>query len=502
MRASDTRGGSMTTPAGMCAAPRTGELGKMTAATKRAAAVADLLQAASAVLGADRAEQLRDALAVRGAQLSTVTESIRASEADVGRAKVQAPGFQGSPGPASVAAWRACRQRIESLEERLEAWAWVAPPDHGSGSGGALDGYVVGIKDVLDVAGMPTRAGSPLTPSAPADSDAPAVANLRRAGAAIAGKTQCTEWALNDPAPTRNPWDARRTPGGSSAGSAVAVATGMCTATVDTQTAGDVLRPAAYNGVTGFKPTIGWVTTSGSRPVAPTIDTIGITARRVADAAAVAAAVGDPAQFGCDTAARPRVGVLTTPFTEDAGQAVQAGLAHVARLLADAGADVAEVPCPVDLSLVHAAHRIITFAECAAVHLAERDGPAGYGPRARELIDLGTITPAHAYVHAQRVRDEATRQLEAIFADAEVIVLPVVPEPAPDRSTTGDSRYQIPWTMGGFPALSLPAGISDGGLPLAVQFVADRHRDRTLLAVARWSEQVLGPELSPPSDRP
>ena len=125
---------------------------------------------------------------------------------------------------------------------------------------------------------MPTRCGSALTATEPAPADATVVGRLRSAGAAIIGKTHCTEWALNDPAPTRNPWDDSRTPGGSSAGSAVAVAAGMCRATVDTQTAGDVLRPAAYNSVVGFKPTAGWAPLDGVIPVAPTIDTIGITA--------------------------------------------------------------------------------------------------------------------------------------------------------------------------------------------------------------------------------
>jgi Asp-tRNA(Asn)/Glu-tRNA(Gln) amidotransferase A subunit family amidase len=263
-----------------------------------------------------------------------------------------------------------------------------------------------------------------------------------------------------------------------------------------------VLRPAAYNGVTGFKPTIGWAPITGTQPVAPTIDTIGIIARNVSAAAAVAAAAaGDPARFRCDNAAPARIGVLTTPFTDDAGPDVLASLANAVRLLSAAGADVVQVPCPVDLSLMHAAHRIITFAECAAVHVAAgRDSRAGYGPRARELIDLGLVTPAHAYLHAQRVRNDAARRLASIFGDVEVIVLPVVPEPAPDRSTTGDSRYQIPWTLGGFPALSLPAGLSPGGLPLAIQLIADRHHDQALLAAARWSEQALS--QGPASFRP
>ena len=468
----------------------------MTARADGAAAVR-WLRAASAVLGEERVAQLGDALTERAAQL------VRVGQAATAVPQRQPPTVPASPGPASMAAWERCRDRIEALEERLRAWAWQAPlaGEHSSGGAAdALDGYVVGVKDVIDVAGMPTRAGSPLTSPAPVRADAPAVARLRAAGAAIAGKTHCTQWALNDPAPTRNPWAPDRTPGGSSAGSAVAVAAGMCTATVDTQTAGDVLRPAAYNAVVGFKPTIGWVSTSGSQPVAPAIDTIGVTARRVDDATAVAAAIADdPARFTRSAVpSPPRLGVLVDPFTDDIGAVMRANLSQTLAQLTGAGAKLTPVSCPVDLSLIHAAHRILTFAECAAEHLAAgRHSRNGYGPRARELIDLGLVTPAHAYLHAQHVRRTTTRQLATMFAHADVILLPVVPEPAPAPATTGDSRLQIPWTLCGFPALSLPTGLSPAGLPLAMQLIAAPRNEHALLTAAHWSEQVLALNLAP-----
>jgi len=460
-------------------------------------AVRSLLEVASVVLGQQRAAQVRGALVERAGQFERVSKA--AAEPRRRRSAALA-----SPGPASMAAWEMCGRQIAALEGQLQAWAWRAPAEWDgpppSGAAGALDGYVMGVKDVIDVAGMPTRAGSPVTPPDPVSADAPVVARLRDAGAVIAGKTQCTQWALNDPAPTRNPWHRDRTPGGSSAGSAVAVATGMCTASVDTQTAGDVLRPAAYNGAVGFKPTIGWVSTDRSQPVAPTIDTIGVIARRVDDVAAVAAAIADdPARFTDDARpAAPRIGVLADPFASDAGPAVRANFTATLQRFMDAGADVADVCCPVDLSLVHAAHRVITFAECAAQHLTAGPGdPDRYGPRARELLDLGLLTPAHLYLRAETVRQDATARLAAMFSDLEVVLLPVAPEPAPARPTTGDSRLQIPWTLCGFPALALPSGLSPAGLPLAVQFVADRHHEPALLAAARWSERVLGLRLTP-----
>jgi len=220
----------------------------------------------------------------------------------------------------------------------------------------------------------------------------------------------------------------------------VAVAAGMCTATLDTQTAGDVLRPAAYNGVVGLKPTFGWVATTGSQPVAPSIDTFGVIAHRVQDAAAVARAVADdPVRFtATERTGAPRLGVLTAAFARQVEPVMRDHFDQLLRRLAGAGAAVAEVSCPVDLDLVHAAHRIITFAECAAEH---PDGHAGYGPRARDLLDLGSLTPAPAYLHAQHVRDDATGRLAAMFTGLDVIALP---RDARTRTGTRDHRRLTP----------------------------------------------------------
>lgn len=473
-----------------------------------------LLRAAAAILGDTRAGELRDALTERAALLDRLASApLPGVPAPLPAAPLPTaadgrpppgPSPQAGPAPDSVRAWQRCAAAADRVDGQLRAWAWRTPPGAPERpGGGALDGYVIGVKDVIDVAGMPTRAGSPLTAADPAQADAPAVARLRAAGAAIAGKTACTEWALNDPAPTRNPWDPRRTPGGSSAGSGVAVATGMCTATLDTQTAGDVLRPAACTGVVGFKPGFGWVTTDGSQPVAPSIDTLGVMARRVDAAAAVAAAVaGDPSRFTAGPAstggAAPHIGVLGDPFTATAGPDVAAGFAATLSRLAGSGARLTDVISPVDLALVHAAHRVITFTECAAVHLARyRAAGDRYGPRAAELIDLGLLTPAHLYPRAQYIRQDAQRRLDALLATVDVLVLPVTAQPPPDRSATGDSRLQIPWTLCGFPALALPSGLA-GGLPLGVQLVAGRQREAGLLAAARWCEQALGLLLRPP----
>jgi aspartyl-tRNA(Asn)/glutamyl-tRNA(Gln) amidotransferase subunit A len=455
-----------------------------------------LLRIAVAVLGEERAAHLREALLERVNQLQTVAAGIGESHDDgtTGRRG-------GAATRASLEAFEECLDRVDEVERSLGAFAWIdreigdASPAPSSCS---LDGFAIAVKDIIDVRGMPTRCGSPLTSPESAERDASVVGRLRRAGAAVVGKTRCTEWALNDPAPTCNPWDLTRTPGGSSSGSAVAVATGMCTATIDTQTAGDVLRPAAYNGVVGFKPTLGWAPADGIQPVAPSIDTVGVIARTVVDAGAVVGAIaGERDRYVAPEPTLPRVGLLDDGLFARADASVRNNVVDVAEQLASRGAPLARLPSPVELRTVHAAHRVITFAECAAQHRARLSGSAsGFGPRARELIELGLVTPAYAYVEADRVRREVTKQLSRLFESVDVLVMPVTPAPAPARETTGDSRFQIPWTLCGFPALGLPSGSADG-LPLGVQVVAARGHDVQLVAYARWCEEVLDVHLTP-----
>jgi Asp-tRNA(Asn)/Glu-tRNA(Gln) amidotransferase A subunit family amidase len=457
---------------------------------------------ATAEFGADRAAELEGPLRERAEQISRVHAALVDGDDGVGPVESGIP----MPSVESCATAAELIKTIRRLDPELSAWAWTALPardndDSLPRSSGTLDGWAVGVKDVIDVAGMPTRCGSALTPPAPAASDAPVVTRLRAAGAAILGKTRCTEWALNDPGPTRNPWSTDRTPGGSSSGSAVAVATRMCVATVDTQTAGDVLRPAAYNGVVGFKPTFGWTPTDGTHRVAPTIDTIGVMGARVDDVATIATAVAnDPGAFsGSGSAASPRLAVADDPFFTPVNPTMKSHLDVVVQHWSEAGARVSRLSSPVDLSLLHAAHRVICFAECAVEHALRYPAQrGGYGPRARELLDLGRITPAWSYLAAQGVRRRLARHLERVFEHLDVLVVPVTPEPAPTGETTGDSRWQIPWTLCGFPVLALPAGLTSG-LPIAVQLVGGPYRDADLLATGRWCEAVLGERCGHPA---
>jgi aspartyl-tRNA(Asn)/glutamyl-tRNA(Gln) amidotransferase subunit A len=233
--------------------------------------------------------------------------------------------------------------------------------------------------------------------------------------------------------------------------------------------------------------------------VAPSIDTLGVLARCVADAAAVASAMADlPARFQARPGAPPRLGVLRDPFTDQVGDAVRTSIAEVVRGLAAEGAEVADVSTGVDLAAVHAAHRVLTFAECATRQLSRyRDDAERYGPRARELIERGLNTPAHVYLEADEVRRDATERLGALLEGFDALLVPATPEPAPTRETTGDSRLQIPWTLCGLPSLALPVGVA-GHLPLGVQLVAAMDAEAKLLGAATWCERVLQGRRRPP----
>jgi aspartyl-tRNA(Asn)/glutamyl-tRNA(Gln) amidotransferase subunit A len=508
----------------------------------REEAAALLVGIAALRLGGERAAAIDDELRERAGQLWRLAREplalgdAPAWDADAVQEAVSGDlpeGFAAvrSGGPAAVEVFATCRDRIQRLDPTLRAWAALdldaaertstAAATAGATAQRPLAGVPVGIKDVFATAGLPTRAGSALladrlaatASDGPAGDggDAPAVARLRQAGAVLVGKTACTELALNDPAPTRNPWDPTRTPGGSSAGSAVAVATGMCLASLDTQTAGDILRPAAYNGVVGFKPTYGTIPRQGVVPVAWSIDTVGVQTRRVQDAAllfrvlagrpargAAAGTVGGPAAWSRP----PRLGLVRDPLLDRADAQAQAATTQAVAVLRGAGAQTSEVRLDEALELAHAAHRVVTFCECAAVHEELLDRHAEQlGPKARTLLELGAVTPATGYLRAQRLRRRLAARLQASFQQegVDALVTPTATGPAPaDLAATGDSSLQLPWTFVGLPAISLPVGLGETGMPLAVQLIGALGADERLLAVARWCEQALNIDLHPP----
>jgi aspartyl-tRNA(Asn)/glutamyl-tRNA(Gln) amidotransferase subunit A len=413
-----------------------------------------------------------------------------------------------------------CLRRIEALEDKLRAWATIdrrAALDTARvlereleerGPRGLLHGIPVGVKDVYYTAGVKTSAGSKLLEGFVPEYSATAVRRLEGAGAIVLGKTACTEFAANDPAPTRNPWNLDHTPGGSSSGSAVALAARTCFLTLDTQTAGDVLRPAAYCGVVGLKPSYGRISRHGTIPVAWSLDTGGVMGRSVED---VALALGvlaghDPADQSSSTrpvpdyvgAVRgrsdpPTLGLLHRYYYDHAGEEVREHTDGVVELLRGAGARIEEVEPPEDLESVYAAHRAVVFSECAAYHQETfRQRPEDYGPKLRQLIELGQITPAVSYIQAQRLRRRFVRKLGETLHGVNALITPTTPTTAPrGLSATGDRRFQIPWTFAGVPAINVPSGLDRSGLPFGIQLVGALFTEDRLLATAYWCEKAL-----------
>lgn len=426
-----------------------------------------------------------------------------------------------------VAVVEACLARIQEVERAVKAWVYVdesqalatarlLEADAKAGRvRGTLHGIPVGLKDIYNAAGMVTTSGAAAFAHEQATTDAEAVARLKRAGAIVLGKTTTTEFAYLDPTVTRNPWNLEHTPGGSSSGSAAAVAARMVPLALGSQTVGSTLRPAAYCGIVGLKPTHGRISTSGVTPLAWSLDHVGIFARSVEDAALALSVLADgdstenaratpPAQDDIGAVhrdlRRPRLGLLRELYRERANPQVSANMDASVAILSQAGAIVEETSLPAAAAAIHDAGQVVMRAEAATFH-AERFGrhADSYRPKIRELIEHGLAMFATDYVRAQQARRRFQEEMSPIFHRFDALLLPVVPAPAPRGLTsTGDPFFCAPWSCGGFPAIALPSGVADDGLPLAIQLVAGANAEDRLLAVARWCEATLPLMPAPP----
>ncbi len=380
---------------------------------------------------------------------------------------------------------------------------------------GPLHGAPIGVKDIFNTQGVRTTSGSPIYEDFTPGFDSTAVARLTAAGAIMMGKTVTTEFASFDPSPTRNPWNPRHTPGGSSSGSAAGVAARMFPGALGSQTSGSVLRPASYNGVVGLKPTFGRISRYGVTPVAWSLDTVGCFTRTVEDAGIMLDALAgmdelDPASSAepvsryADAAvnpAPPRIGALRRFFFERADDEVAAHTDEAIGRLARAGASVSEAEPECDFDTLLAAHRIVMNVESAVSRgpdFAAR--PDDFSPNVRGSIEWGMMAPATAYVQAQRRRAAFRREAADLAARFDALLTPSTLTPAPrDLTTTGDASFQAPWTTAGLPAISLPSGLSASGLPLGIQLVAAPFAESRLLSAASWCEGALG-HLPPPGE--
>ncbi len=416
-----------------------------------------------------------------------------------------------------------CLERIAEHEPELAAWVRVDQQQalataeqqtqalREQRTLAPLQGIPIGVKDIVDVAGLPTRAGSTLTDAAPATRDATVVARLRAAGAIILGKTVTTEFACFDPPPTRNPWNAACTPGGSSSGSAAALAAGMCSGAIGSQTGGSITRPASYCGVAGFKPTLARVSRAGVVPVSEHLDHVGTMARCVADCGILLAAIAgpDPRDGACSARAGielpqgffeeprtrpPRLGLLRPYFMETAEAESALLTSQAIARLADEGATVVELPLPEHFEHVHAMHRRIMAREAALYHRQQYGAPRdGYSPKMAGLIDEGLAISPSAYDEALRHQLAFREAVDAWLADVDAVAIPATPGPAPaDLTTTGDPRFNSPWSHAGVPTISFPIALTNGGLPVAVQLVGRSWSEVSLLVAAVWCEHAIG----------
>ncbi len=414
---------------------------------------------------------------------------------------------------------RSVLDRIDSLDPNLRAWVFIDRDqvlvdaralDAEAGSGrlrGPLHGVPVGVKDIYDVAGLPTRAGSRVLAQAqPAGADSEPVRRLRRAGALIIGKTATTEFASADPAATVNPWNSEHTPGGSSSGSAAAVAAGMVPLAMGSQTAGSVLRPAAFCGIVGFKPRFGQIPVTGVLPFAWSLDTLGTLTRTVADAALAfrvltGASPDQVERNGINEPPRtPHIGYVPRILPERLDVNMRAMLASAATRLEQAGATVEEATLPADFGVSLDVHHLIMLAEAAAFHRRRYPGQlAKYGPKIRKLVEVGALIRAADYVDAQRVRCDLFERVAPLLARFDALLVPAAAGAAPPSlDYTGDPAFNAPWTLFGLPAITIHGGIDADGLPLGLQLVGRPDAEETVLSVAAWCEHVLGNAPPPP----
>jgi aspartyl-tRNA(Asn)/glutamyl-tRNA(Gln) amidotransferase subunit A len=417
--------------------------------------------------------------------------------------------------------------RVRKLEPSLKAWvtldeesalaqARASDEELGrNGSRGPLHGIPIGLKDIYYTQGVLTTACAPQYAGFVPTYDATSVARLRDAGAILLGKAVTTQFAAGDPSPTVNPWDASRTPGGSSSGSAVAVATRMCPAALGSQTVGSTLRPGAYNGIVGFKPTFGRISKRGVVPLAWSLDTVGILVRSVWDAALLlqamagydssdpsssAAPVDDYVGALAQAVKPPTVGVVREFYYDHADEDVRRHTDEAIERLRLAGAEVREVGLPPSFYTHEWARGVVMSVEAATFHHEMyTQNPDEYGPMLRRTIEAGLLSSGVQYLQAQRVRRQFRRDMEDMLGAVDVLLTPATPSSAPrDRTTTGNALFQGPWTSCGLPAMAVPSGLDSTGMPLGIQLAGAPFAEARLLAAAQWCESALDVHLEPP----
>ncbi|NEU12747.1 amidase [Methylobacterium sp. BTF04] len=417
-------------------------------------------------------------------------------------------------GQATPADYLAACQAAALAQRDLAAFTYLAT-DLAVGDG-PWAGLPVGVKDIIATADMPTTNGSAIYADHVPAADAWIVGRLKALGASVIGKTVSTEFAWRHPGPTHNPWKRGHTPGGSSSGSAAAVAAGIVPLALGTQTFGSVIRPAAYCGVVGFKPSYGAIPRIGVHPLAPSLDHLGLFTRSVTDVAfALARLIGrDDADrhgrplpgfpldhdTGLVPRAAPRLALVRTALWDRAEPEPRALLEAAAAMMRSAGGHVSDLVLPAAYDVLWQDARTILAVEASAGFgtLVQRF-PDRTSQPLKDLVAEGAQIPAVAYAEALRRQADLRADLGTVLQGYDAILTLPASGPAPEGlASTGDPGFCVPWTCLGVPALALPAGES-AGLPLGLQLVGTYRNDLALLGTARWCERVLSRPIAFPA---
>jgi len=399
-------------------------------------------------------------------------------------------------------------ETARAVEPKLRAFEYL--PRDTARRPGPLSGIPVAIKDIIATSDMPTTNGSPIYRDHVPANDAWVVERLRSCGATIFGKTVSTEFAWRQPGPTVNPWNTAHSPGGSSSGSAAAVAAGLVPLALGTQTLGSVIRPAAFNGVVGLKPSFGAIPRAGVHPLSPSLDHVGFFARRVDDVALAlsllaAAHDSDPhgrplpgfevdAMQGLESRDKPRLAIVRLGIWSRVEPAQQRVFEAAISTLRDAGAVLEDL----ELDQLDRANwdtiNTILASEAALIYddLVARF-PDRTSAHLKALVATGQAHSAHAYLKAKALQEKLRASLATDIAGFDAILtLPAFGEAPEGLDFTGNAEYCAPWTLLGAPAVTLPADFGDHGLPLGLQVVGRIREDLHTLRVAKWIEAAIG----------
>lgn len=402
----------------------------------------------------------------------------------------------------SVELVEACLARIDAREPEVAAWACIdrdgalrqARECDLAAAGGPLHGVPVGVKDIIDTRDLPTEYGSPIFRGHRPQRDAACIGLVRRAGGIVLGKTVTTEFAMYQPGKTRNPHAAGHTPGGSSSGSAAAVADFHVAAAFATQSSGSIIRPSAYCGVVGYKPTINTFVPDGIKPLGASLDTLGMITRTVADQLLMWGVLQGQARAATGSATQSRrVGLCRTPYWAEADEGARSALEYVARTLAGNGFEVEEVDLPPEFGSLNELHGRIMAYEVSRNYVYEYEPSRRgmLGERTLQVMEDGWRISPDEYLAMRAALRQARARFSSACAGFSAFLAPSAPGEAPLFASTGDPVFNRMWTLLGGPAVNLPAGRGPAGLPVGIQLVGDVDTDLQLLRLCSEVENLL-----------